>query len=152
MWCIPVNLSWVRQEYVCQTDRILRQDLYNPYLPLNTVVSVNCRVKIPTYLAPLWKVKIFLKLSFSIKRSLHEYDREVTYLQRKCQWQYSERQARFLTHAPARPDRLGPSYIWPLLSFLISYSDRFYLLIVSVEGYCCTRSHSMTHTHTTYTK
>jgi hypothetical protein len=29
----------------------------------------------------------------------------------------------------------------------LSYSD-FYLIIVGVEGYCCTWSHSLTHTHT----
>jgi hypothetical protein len=34
------------------------------------------------------------------------------------------------------------------LSFFVSWSDLFYLLIVSVEGYCYTWSHSMTHRHT----
>ena len=32
--------------------------------------------------------------------------------------------------------------------FLFSWTDIFYLLIVSVESYCCALSHSVTHTHT----
>jgi hypothetical protein len=47
-----------------------------------------------------------------------------------------------------KSDQLRYNYIWPLLPFLPSYSELFYLLIVSAEGYCCTLSHSMTHTHT----
>ena len=35
-----------------------------------------------------------------------------------------------------------------LISFLLSWSNHFYILILCVEGYCCTSSHSMTHTHT----
>ena len=30
----------------------------------------------------------------------------------------------------------------------LSYSDLFYLLIVGVEGCCCSLTHSITHTHT----
>jgi len=33
------------------------------------------------------------------------------------------------------------------LSFFLSLSDHFCLLIVGVEGYCCTWSHSLTRTH-----
>ena len=43
-----------------------------------------------------------------------------------------------------------PHYLFIYL--FISQSDLFYLLIVRVEGYCCTLSHSVRHTHThTYT-
>jgi len=34
------------------------------------------------------------------------------------------------------------------LPFFPSQSDLFYLLVLGAEGYCCTWSHSTTHTHT----
>jgi hypothetical protein len=34
-----------------------------------------------------------------------------------------------------------------LISFLLSWSNHFYILILCVEIYCCTWTHSMTHTH-----
>ena len=34
------------------------------------------------------------------------------------------------------------------LSFFLSQSDLFYLIIVGLEGYCCTQSHWYTQTHT----
>ena len=40
---------------------------------------------------------------------------------------------------------LSKCFIW---IFLLSFLDLFYLPIVGVEGYCCTRSHSVAHPHT----
>ena len=45
-------------------------------------------------------------------------------------------------------DILNISVCIYFLSFFISQSEVFYLLTAGVGGYCYTRSHSMTHTHT----
>jgi hypothetical protein len=39
-------------------------------------------------------------------------------------------------------------YVSTVFFISFSYSDSFYLLVVGTGGYCCTWSHSMTHTHT----
>jgi hypothetical protein len=52
-----------------------------------------------------------------------------------------------LTLIFVRVNFLFSSFLSFFLSFSFPYSETFYLITVSVQGHCCTWSHSVTHTH-----